>query len=68
MKTPTHAALDMLKPRNFEEYLGYVFMEDEPESVGNKDTFDDNLDQWLEYQGAAIIIELADKYATWKSS
>ena len=37
-------------------------MKDEPESVGDKDTFDDNFDRWLEYQGTDLIIVYAEKW------
>ena len=41
--------------QSFEDFLKDTFMKDEPESAGDKDTFDDNFDNWLEYQGAEII-------------
>lgn len=52
-----------LKPRNFEQYLEYVFMDVEPESVGNKDTFQDNFDRWLQSKGLDYIMQHADSYA-----
>lgn len=41
-------------------------MNDAPEDVGNKDTFDDNFDKWLEYQGAAMLIQWADEWGDYK--
>lgn len=52
-----------LKPRDFEEYLGYIFMEVEPESVGDKDTFQDNFDNWLQSKDLDYIMKHADAYA-----
>jgi len=52
-----------LRPRDFEEYLGYIFMEVAPEEVGDKDTFDDNFDNWIQNQDLDTIIRHADAYA-----
>ena len=51
---------DSLKPKSFEEYLGYVFMEDEPESAGVKETFEENFDRWLGWKTPESIVELAE--------
>ena len=58
-------SLEMLKPRSFDEFLQYTFIEDEPESVGTKDDFEDNFSKWLEEQDTNDIIEWADMYARW---
>lgn len=52
-----------LKPRSFEQYLEYVFMRVEPESVGDKDTFQDNFDNWLQGNDLDYIMQHADAYA-----
>lgn len=52
-----------LKPRDFEDYLGYVFMKVEPESVGSKETFQDNFDNWLQSKDLDYIMAHADSYA-----
>ena len=52
-----------LKPRDFEDYLGYIFMEVEPESVGDKDRFQDNFDNWLLSRNIEDIMAQADSYA-----
>ena len=51
---------DWLKPKDFKEYLQGVFMDDEPESVGDKDSFEDNFDNWLVAQDPMKIVELAE--------
>jgi hypothetical protein len=56
------AKFDSLNPKHFEEYLGYVFMADEPESIGSKDTFEDNFDKWLETKDVNDILDLVAKY------
>lgn len=52
-----------LKPRDFEQYLEYIFMEVEPESVGDKDRFQDNFDNWLQSKNLDYIMAHADSYA-----
>lgn len=52
-----------LKPKDFEDYLVYVFMRAEPESVGDKDTFQDNFDNWLERKDLYFMLAQADSYA-----
>lgn len=52
-----------LKPRDFEQYLEYIFMEVAPEDVGDKDTFQDNFDNWLAEQHIETIMSHADSYA-----
>ena len=47
---------------SFDNFLKRTFMKDEPERVGDKDTFDDNFDRWLEYQGTDLIIVYAEKW------
>lgn len=56
------AKFESLKPRNFEEYMGYVFFEEEPESVGDKDTFEDNLDRWISTLEASDVLNMVYKY------
>jgi hypothetical protein len=53
---------ESLKPRDFEQYLEYVFMADEPENVGSKDTFEDNFANWLETKDVNDILDLVAKY------
>lgn len=52
-----------LKPRDFEDYLGYIFMKVEPELVGDKDRFQDNFDNWLQSRDLDYIMAQADSYA-----
>ena len=52
----------MLKPKTFEEYMGYVFMSEVPEEAGDKETFDDNLWNWLQTKDAPWTMELVEKY------
>ena len=52
----------MLQPKTFEEYMGYVFMAEVPEEAGDKETFDDNFDNWMQKQHAPWIMELVEKY------
>ena len=47
----------------FNEYLEQKFMRTAPEEVGDKDTFEDNFNNWLEYQGADMIIQYAEEWA-----
>ena len=64
--TPTKEDLkrkfESLKPRDLEEYMGYVFWEEEPENVGDKDTFDENLWDWIGGLQPGDIMEYAYKY------
>ena len=48
--------------KDFDEYLQYLFMESEPESVGDKDHFQDNFDNWLTEQDPSFLIEIATKW------
>ena len=52
----------MLLPKTFEEYLGYVFMAEVPDEAGDKETFDDNFDNWLIEQDPVKIVDLAEKW------
>ena len=52
-----------LRPSDYEDYMKYIFMEVAPEEVGNKDTFDDNFDNWLQAQDLDTIMRHADAYA-----
>ena len=52
-----------VKPRSYEEYLQYVFMQVAPEDVGVKDDFEDNFDNWLAEQDIDYIMRHADAYA-----
>ena len=52
-----------LRPRDYEEYLQYIFMEVAPEDVGTKDDFEDNFDNWLSEQHISDIMRHADAYA-----
>lgn len=47
---------------DFEDYLKEAFMEDEPESVGDKDTFDNNFDNWLHELDAEEWMKYGDKF------
>ena len=47
----------------FEEYLQTAFMEDEPESVGDKDSFEDNFDNWLNRLDSSEWLEYGDKFS-----
>ena len=51
-----------LRPNDYEDYMKYIFMEVAPEEVGNKDTFDDNFDNWLQAQDTDTIMRHADAY------
>ena len=46
----------------FEEYLKDTFMQDEPESATDKDTFDDNFDNWLNQLDAEEWVKYGDKF------
>ena len=48
--------------QDFEDFLKDSFMLDEPESVGNKDTFDDNFDNWLNRLDASEWLEYGGKF------
>jgi len=48
--------------QDFEDFLKDCFMEDEPESVGTKDDFDDNFDNWLNRLDASAWLEYGDKF------
>ena len=48
--------------RDFEDYLQTAFMEDAPESVGTKDDFQDNFDNWLQNLDASEWLEYGDKF------
>ena len=52
-----------VKPRDFEDYMQYIFMEVAPEEVGTKDDFEDNFDNWLQNQHLDTINRHADAYA-----
>ena len=48
--------------QTFEDFLISMFAEEEPESMVNKDRWQDCFDNWLECQGAAMLIQYADKW------
>ena len=48
--------------QTFEDFLISTFMEDEPESVGSKDAFQDNFDTWLIALDTDLIIAYAEKW------
>lgn len=48
------------KFQDFEDYLQDCFMRDEPESVGDKDSFQDNFDNWLQQLDADEWITYAN--------
>lgn len=48
--------------RDFEEYLQTMFMKDEPESVGTKDDFEDNFENWIHDLDAEEWLEYGDKF------
>jgi signal-transduction protein with cAMP-binding, CBS, and nucleotidyltransferase domain len=37
-----------LSPRDYDEFLGYMMMEDAPEEVRSKDTWEDDFGNWIE--------------------
>ena len=47
---------------DFEDYLKIAFTIAEPESVGNKDTFDDNFDNWIQNLDTDEWIMYGDKF------
>ena len=50
--------------QTFEDFLISTFMEDEPESVGDKDSFQDNFDRWLVALDTDLLIAYAEKWHT----
>ena len=52
-----------LKPRDFDEFLEYMMMEDAPEEVQSKDTFEDDFANWLDNVQADQMTRYADLYA-----
>ena len=48
--------------QDFEDYLKERFMEDAPEEVGCKDTFDDNFDNWMMSLDAQEWIDYSNKF------
>jgi len=48
--------------QTFEDYLISKFAEEEPESVTSKDNWQDLFDKWLEFQGAAMLIQYAERW------
>jgi len=55
-----------MQTKTFENYLQEKFMQDAPEEVGSKDTFEDNFNNWLEYQGADMLIQFAEEWGNYK--
>ena len=51
-----------MKYESFDQYLQHYFMEHEPESVGCKDTFEDNFDTWLGHQDNKSLTAIAREY------
>jgi len=50
--------------QTFDDFLQETFMKDEPESVGSKDTFEDNFERWLQDQDIELLIAYAEKWHT----
>ena len=48
--------------QTFEDFLISTFTEEEPESMTSKDNWQDLFDKWLEFQGAAMLIQYAEKW------
>jgi|AntRauTorcE11898_2_1112593.scaffolds.fasta_scaffold50771_3 succinate dehydrogenase flavin-adding protein (antitoxin of CptAB toxin-antitoxin module) len=48
--------------QTFEDFLISTFTEEEPESAGNKDTFQDNYERWLEKTDIDLLIAYAEKW------
>lgn len=51
-----------LKPKSFEEYMTYVFMEEVPEEAGDKETIDENCWNWIQTLDAYQLMEFVSKY------
>lgn len=47
---------------DFEDFLQTMFMQDEPESVGDKDSFQDNFDNWLHNLDAEEWLNYGNKF------
>ena len=50
--------------QTFEDYLISKFAEEEPESMTSKDNWQDLFDKWMEFQGAAMLIQYAERWGT----
>jgi len=50
----------------FNDYLVEKFWTNAPEEVGDKDSFEDNFNNWLEYQGADVLIQWAEEWGDYK--
>jgi len=48
--------------QSLDDFLKDTFMADEPESVGSKDTFDDNYERWLQGTDIEMLIAYAEKW------
>ena len=53
-----------MKYRDFEQYLQFKFMEDEPQVLD--DDIPDAFNDWIEQQDVLDVIEWADEYANKK--
>lgn len=62
IESQTQELKTLLKKPTFEEYLHVEFMRSAPEEVGDKDSFEDNFNNWLEYQGADMLIQYAEAW------
>ena len=47
---------------DFDDFLQAQFMQDEPESIGCKDTFEDNFANWLNQLDPSEWIEYGNKF------
>lgn len=47
---------------DFEDFLQTMFMQDEPESVGTKDSFENNFDNWLQNLDAEEWLDYGNKF------
>jgi len=50
--------------QTFEDFLISTFTEEEPESMTSKDNWQDLFDKWLEFQGAAMLIQYAERWGS----
>ena len=50
--------------QTFEDFLISTFNEEEPESMVNKDRWQDCFDNWLECLGADMLIQYAEQWGS----
>jgi len=62
IKNQTQELKTLLNRPTFEDYLADRFMEDAPEDVGCKDTFADNLDNWLANLDVQEVMDYAEAW------